>query len=406
MTKTKTKTETKTKMKAKTQIAMMAAAMALVAFSPRPASAGIVVGTCTAGTQYSTIQAAVSAAPSGATIQVCPGYYPEQVVIQSPLTLEGIIKNGVEGAFIGPPAGGFVSDPSVALAPELTVKNTSGVTVSNLIVDPTGATICGTNAPVVGILFHNASGTVNKMTVRNQAPPSGQSCDTYGMLVTVDNQQAQTVTVENNDFRNNGLEGIEMIGPGLTGNTLNNFVAGADASTMSSVAIDYEPGAVGTIQGNTVIDEVYSANVFPNLLGSSYGIIGSCTQGLTISGNMLSNTQIGIAVGCTAIQNYASNITITGNHIVETRSYDAILILSNGNTITNNTIVAAGESGIHFDATLTGGSNNKASGNSITETCAGVLSTGTVKNNTLSANTYNDVYVPTEKAASCGPIFQ
>jgi hypothetical protein len=388
------------------KIMMLAAAMALVALCPRPAKAGIVVGQCTAGTQYSTIQAAVNAAPSGATIQVCPGYYPEQVVIQSPLTLQGIIKNGAEGAFIGPPTGGFVSDPILSLAPQLTVKNTSGVTVSNLIVDPTGATICGSNAPVVGILFHNASGTVSKMTVRNQAPPAGQSCATYGMLASVDNQQPQTVTVTNNDFRNNGTEAIEMNGPGLTANTVNNFVAGTDASPTFSVGIDYEPGAVGTIQGNTVIDEFYSSNVFPNLLGASFGIIGLCTQGLTISGNMLSNNQVGIAVGCPPIQNFASNTTITGNHIVETRSYDGILILSNGNLITNNTIVAAGESGIHFDAELAGGSNNKASGNTITETCGGVLSSGAVKNNTLSANTYNDVYVPTEKAANCGPIFQ
>jgi pectin methylesterase-like acyl-CoA thioesterase len=36
---------------------------------------------------YQTIQAAVIAVPAGSTIEVCPGTYPEQVVISKPLTL-------------------------------------------------------------------------------------------------------------------------------------------------------------------------------------------------------------------------------------------------------------------------------------------------------------------------------
>ena len=39
---------------------------------------------------YTTIQAAVSAVPSGSTVEVCPGIYYEQVVISQPLTLEAI----------------------------------------------------------------------------------------------------------------------------------------------------------------------------------------------------------------------------------------------------------------------------------------------------------------------------
>lgn len=77
-----------------------------------PVHAGIVVGACIAGTQYSTIQNAVDAAPSGSTIKVCPGGYAEQVVIDKPLTLEGFVTADTEGAFIFPPAGGIVqNDP-------------------------------------------------------------------------------------------------------------------------------------------------------------------------------------------------------------------------------------------------------------------------------------------------------
>ena len=99
-----------------------------------PAHAGIVVGYCIAGTQYPTIQAAVNAAPSGAVIEVCPGGYPEQVLIEKPLTLQGIIATGDEGAFILPPSGGLVVNAPGTIA-QILVENTTGVTITNLIVD-------------------------------------------------------------------------------------------------------------------------------------------------------------------------------------------------------------------------------------------------------------------------------
>jgi pectin methylesterase-like acyl-CoA thioesterase len=83
------------------KVAFCAAAIsALALFDASRAVADIVVdqntaiGTpsCTGAlTQYNTIQSAVSAAPSGATILVCPGSYAEQVTIATPLTLRGVI---------------------------------------------------------------------------------------------------------------------------------------------------------------------------------------------------------------------------------------------------------------------------------------------------------------------------
>ena len=53
-------------------------------------AATIVVGTCKAGIQFATIGAAITASPVGATINVCPGIYPEQVTINKDLTMKGI----------------------------------------------------------------------------------------------------------------------------------------------------------------------------------------------------------------------------------------------------------------------------------------------------------------------------
>ena len=73
----------------------------LAGVSAREAHAQGVVGTCIQGAQYPAIQAAVNAAPSGAIIKVCPGRYQEQVVIEKPLTLEGITSVG-SGRCLGP----------------------------------------------------------------------------------------------------------------------------------------------------------------------------------------------------------------------------------------------------------------------------------------------------------------
>src|ERR1700730_8822616 len=44
----------------------------------------------TPSVHFTTIQAAVNAAPSGATIHICPGNYPEQVTISRAVTLHGV----------------------------------------------------------------------------------------------------------------------------------------------------------------------------------------------------------------------------------------------------------------------------------------------------------------------------
>jgi Protein of unknown function (DUF1565) len=64
--------------------------------SPSGSSAGADTSCDTAG--YSTIQSAVTAAPSGGTVIVCPGTYTENVVISQPLKLVGLDGATVQGS--------------------------------------------------------------------------------------------------------------------------------------------------------------------------------------------------------------------------------------------------------------------------------------------------------------------
>jgi parallel beta-helix repeat protein len=387
----------------KTKIMALMFGVLLVGACARPAKAGVVVGTCVAGTQYLTIQSAVNAAASGSTIMVCPNAYPEQVIIQKPLTLEGITKNGLAGILIVPPASGLLPTTNdTNTTAQITIQNTSGVTLNNLIVDAAGNTLTCASPPVTGIVFDSASGTVNNVAVRNQVAggAGGAGCDGFGLFAFNATSQPQTVTVENSDFRNIATWGISGEGQVMKLNTLNNYVAGPDNSQHATIGIFYF-GVTGTIQGNTVVNEILPAGTAATPLSNSIGIGLACTTA-NVTGNRISDTQLGIFIGGCEGGAFPSNSTITQNQIFETKLFDGIYIsMATGNTISNNTIVGSGEAGIHFD---TGANSNTASGNMITEACTGVLSAPKVSNK-LSANTFKALYQPTLTGTRCGPIF-
>src|SRR5271156_1880047 len=90
------------------------ALLALATLSGQASAGNVAVGLCSAqGTHYLTIQAAVTAAEALTppnVVRVCPGSYHEQVVINAPLTLEGIQAATPaplqDAVVIFPPSGG------------------------------------------------------------------------------------------------------------------------------------------------------------------------------------------------------------------------------------------------------------------------------------------------------------
>lgn len=66
-------------------------ALVLVLAAQPLAAATFYVGSCKAGS-FGTISAAVAAVPAGSIVNVCPGTYPEQVVISQALTLKGMLS--------------------------------------------------------------------------------------------------------------------------------------------------------------------------------------------------------------------------------------------------------------------------------------------------------------------------
>lgn len=404
----------------------------LACFSPLHLSASqVVVGTCKNLVQFATIQAAVTASPSGSTAFICPGTYPEQVVIAKNFTLTGVSASGANNPVITSPAAGTVTNASdlyngSAIAAQVAVLTPSGasspivVNISNLAVNGNNNLISGCGPNLVGIYYQNASGTINHVATSNQQLSAGLGGCQSGLAIFVQSGYASggtgVVTIENSSVHAYQKNGITADGSGMVVTITGNYVVGQGATPANAQnGIQVSFGANGKVTNNIVTDDVYiSPNGGPYYSASGillYDSGGSSAKNLTISRNTVSNTQGGIiAVGDTsgtADYNVITLNKVTASPAAGPYLIDGIDMCSNNNTATSNIVYNSSGAGIHIDSqctqlTGTSGNNSSVSNNTINEACAGVLS-GTGLGNLQSGNvTYNVVQV-TQTGDSCPP---
>jgi hypothetical protein len=188
------------------------ASFALLLFGSTSAFAVIVVDpnatpcVTTFSAHYTTIQAAVAAAASGATIDVCPGTYAEQVTISTPLTLRGVTNTAANaGASIvtipnGTFSGGFTQIHILA----------TGVNLSAIAVDGANTLAGCPSGGLTGILFDTcSSGTLKQVALRNQniSNGSGGFC---GSGIAVSSNGASKVSVTDSSVNNFDGTGISL----------------------------------------------------------------------------------------------------------------------------------------------------------------------------------------------------
>src|ERR1700732_5522406 len=95
----------------------------------------VAVGKCQPKkTSFPTIQQALNATPPGAVIDVCPGFYPEQILVYQAVTLKGIASGNQGAAIITVPNGGLVQNATslatgAAIATQILVPSATGVTI-------------------------------------------------------------------------------------------------------------------------------------------------------------------------------------------------------------------------------------------------------------------------------------
>jgi hypothetical protein len=374
-----------------------------------------VVGTCRPGRSFTKIQAAVNAAPSGSTIDICPGTYPEQVMIVSKtLTLFGVQSGTSDAAVLVPPSGGLIANGSHiggggSIAAQIFVQSSPGVTISHLTVDGKGNALLGCGTDPIGIYYQNSSGRIIDSVARNQILNSSDQGCQVGLGIDVESDSgAPAVAVSNNSIHNYQKNGITAGGPGTGGGptmavTFNTVVGIGATPMIAQNGIQIGFGASGKVSSNTVADDIYTGTAG----AAGTGILIYASSGITVSGNSVQSAQFGIATVTDSIDGPADNATITFNHIAGTQEFDAIDLCSDANTARYNTIYGSlAQSGIHLDDGCPGpgsapsGTNDTVTHNTINEPCAGIL-LGSSATSTVVPNTFLNVTHTTLPGDSC-----
>lgn len=373
----------------KVQILMILAGM-LVLLSAQSLAATVAVGTCLpAHPHFSTIQAAINASTLGGTVLVCPGTYPEKIAIFQPLTLKGVDNSGKNLALITMPSGGTGTQVYV---------QATNVNISDLTIDGSnnGATNCGQGPN--GIQYFLSSGTINHVAVRNEIPSGAglQVCnDGDGIYIATDNFGASNVTIENSSIHAFQRNGIEATARGTSVKIQKNSIGGNTVGPASNgIAIWF--GASGTVTGNSIINVLEPVS-FPNVGGGGFGVIVQCSQGVTMSENIIGDTQVGIFIDtafCSSSTGNGDANTISKNTISQTHIFDAVYVCGNYNLVQSNIINSTSEAAIRLDDSCNPGVSgffNTFASNTVNEACTTSLVDPAVSGvNTIGSNTtYN-----------------
>ncbi len=380
-------------------------------------AATVIVGTCRNLVQFATIQAAINAVPSGSIVQICPGTYQEQLSINKNVTLTGVESGTSDAIVILPPSGGLSPNAtslssSNPITAHVWVLGPATVNMNNIIVDSVGNGQSGCGQPtLVGILYQNASGTMDHVVTRNQWVGASESdtgsngCQTgLGIFVQSGNSGTSTVYViasSVHDYQKNGITGNEV---GTTLTVTNSDVVGQGATNGAAengVQIGF--GAAGTISGSLVIDDVWLPDTISDPGDAAAGILlyDAAAGHSTVRSNTIGNTQYGIAA-VTDTSGEGDGASITLNKVFGTRIFDAIDVCVNNSVIQTNTIMNSAESAIHLDASCGAtGNGSTVTQNVITDACTGVLQDSGTSGNTIAPNTYNAA--GTTSGSSCTP---
>lgn len=371
-------------------ILVAASAPADITKTPPPPPPTLVVDDDGAGTAsncnaetatYKTIQAAVNAAPSGATVKVCPGTYNESVLVDHTL------------AILGAQAGVDARTRNVPLSSESVVNGTPGFVIAANGVTVDGFTVTGSNASGVDLTPDHSGYRILNNIVRDNS---------FGIYAN-SNGNSQSTISQNSIHDNNGFsecqrcdaapseKGVGIFEDQGTRNIViqTNFIGNEDVAGILLFFVPGAPpkqGAFGvTIQTNAISNT-----------GVNFIALFDATN-TTISGNTLSNSSVGEGGGPGILVGAPSSNTQIYNNVI-THAHDSGIFVRDidafGNSqpagvtgviIQGNTVTGAGDQGIDADAASPGAV--RTTGNTAKTNGEGGIRYGSSTNaNTISGN--------------------
>lgn len=384
------------------QIVQMCLMLILLAAAPAFA-ATVAVGKCMPGkVSFDTLTDAVQGVSAGSTIMVCPGSYPEQVIIDRSLTLKGVTDGNSALPVIVAPSGGLVGNatgldvmsffgPGTLFAAQIVVRPRVVVSISGVALDASNSNLPTCSPIVVGILVQDSSATLTDVAVKNQLetgpPPCPVGGTGVGVLAQNDGIFAETIKVQNSTFVNAG-QAFESDGGPNNSTVTNSSFSGNPASAANAITI---VSGNSTIQGNTIADFNYPP-AGTNVLGASFGVFMECVSGGNVANNHISGSQAGIflqAPGCNT-----AGVSITDNDVSRASLIGIALAEENGLVQGND--IQTSLTAIRLSAAAIG---NTIQNNTINDACAAfgvnpAAGTNTLLNNKV-FNTLNQTVVNT-----------
>jgi nitrous oxidase accessory protein NosD len=311
---------------------------------------------------YTSIQAAVNAAQSGNVIRVCAGTYQEQVVIDKSLTLEA--DNGVIviPSDVVANSAGSSGSPIAAI---ILVRNAENVDLDGFIVDGSANGLSGCGPTFIGILYQDASGTIEHNAVRRvRLAPDLPGCQS-GNAIDVESSSGgqSSVTIADNSVDGYQKNGITANGPGTTVQVTENAVTGIGPTTgaaQNGIQIGF--GAKGHVTNNSVADNVYSpCESAANCPSNAAGILIFQSDGVRVERNILGSNQVGIFVA-------ANHVDVGGNTVFHSVALDGIALVGNNNSVTSNDIKSSDDAAVFIQ-----GNDNTIFDNEFTGAAFGIF---------------------------------
>src|SRR6266481_6020070 len=325
---------------------------------------------------FTHIQDAVDAASPGDEIHICKGTYAEQVTIRKPLDIDDD-----NGAVLMPSAMQANTKSLFDAAPiatALLVADTTGVSISGLIVDGANNGISACAPDLIGISFQNASGGLDHIAVRNfKLATSLNGCQSgTGIFVQSGNGGSSTVEIDHctvHDFQKNGITADEK---GTVTIIRRNVVTGIGPTTgaaQNGVQIGF--GAAGSILDNVVTNNVWAPCIaVATCTAVATNILVTQSDDVEVSGNTAGISQVNIFA-------HGNNAEIERNEVFATFVFDGIRLQGDQSRVRQNHVLNGAESGIFLS-----GNSNVVTGNAITEATIGVLKETGSSGNIIAGN--------------------
>jgi parallel beta-helix repeat protein len=337
-------------------------------------STGSDTNPCTKALPCATISYALTKAPSGATIKVAAGTYPEQLVISKNVSIAGVVNKTIIEPSILPAAD---TDTDSAQSQYAIIDATSGATVNltNLTIDGQAAqnqfNSCVND--FVGVYYHDASGTMTADTVTNiELPPADFGCqDGLGVYVASDAGHNSSVGMNYDTVTNYDKNGITCDDAGTDCSVTGSAVTGiGPTGLIAQNGIQFYDADGGSVMGSTVSGDSYTGGFY-----TAAGLLVISTGTLNVSGNTVSNSDVNIYLGTDGSGPAPGVWSVTSNTVTGATDKvpggsagfgDGIQLDSTSNpvTIKSNTVTGGAENGISvFSATGATLSKNKTISN-------------------------------------------